>query len=515
MNYMMNEKSISKQIRLGAIISYVAIFISILSALFYTPWMKNQIGDAQYALYTLVGSIVSLFLVDFGLSSSATRFIAKYRTDNDQQSINDILGYIFKLYIFIDMIIIVALVIFYFCIDDIYTGLNVSEREILKKIYLIFGSYSVLAFPCTPLSGVLNAFERFVELKLCDLFQKLLTIVLIVVALFCGGNIVVLISMNAVAGILAIAFKFLIINSKHLVRPNFFAKNKNLLSDLLHFSIWVTVLALAERMIFSVAPTILGVTSNSIEIARFAPASQLEGYFFTFAFAINGLFLPTVARYEQEEKEESFEQLMIGVGRYQIIILGLLFTGVCVLAPDFVELWMGPSYRISGYCTILLIFPSLMQYPQQIIKTLMSVRNKVKFQAIIALAIGCINILLSFLLTPKYGALGSSISIMVAYFISFVLLNIVYNKALKLNLVLFYKKVYIRYLPLIVGCIVSSYMLCHFVTLSGWLALVIKCAICIFVYGSIIFILGLSGEERRSLFKKIRNNPFVRKRKGE
>ena len=91
------------------------------------------------------------------------------------------MGYVFKLYIAIDVIISIVLFIVYFLIDDIYIGLSISERDTLKKIFLIFATYSVLAFPFTPLSGVLNAYEKFVWLKFCELFQKLFAIFLILV----------------------------------------------------------------------------------------------------------------------------------------------------------------------------------------------------------------------------------------------------------------------------------------------------------------------------------------------
>ena len=40
------------QIKTGAIISYVALFLNIVIGLLYTPWMINTIGKADYGLYT-------------------------------------------------------------------------------------------------------------------------------------------------------------------------------------------------------------------------------------------------------------------------------------------------------------------------------------------------------------------------------------------------------------------------------------------------------------------------------
>ena len=499
----MRQKN-NSQIKSGAIISYAGIIISTVASLLYTPWMKNQIGDANYGLYTLVGSLVAIFMMDFGLSTSVTRFISKYRAENNEMQINNVMGYVFKLYIAIDVIISIVLIIVYLLIDNIYVGLSISERDTLKKIFLIFATYSVLAFPFTPLSGVLNAYEKFVWLKICELFQKLFAIFLTVVALLTDHGVVALVLMNAVSGIATILIKLWIIGKGKMIRPNFWIRDKVLLRELFGFSIWVTVLALAQRLIFNIAPSILGVTSTSIEIARFAPASQLEGYFFTFAYAINGLFMPMVARLDYNMDNRGIENIMIKVGKYQICVLGLLFAGICTIGTEFIELWMGSEYRISGICTVLLIAPSIFLYPQQIANTLLSIRNKIKYQAMSALIIGAINVGLSFVLTPQLGALGSSISICVAFLVNLVLLNIVYHKVLHLNLKQFYKVVYIRYVPPILLASIITQFILRYITYSGWLWLLVKIVVCTTVYLMLLFMIGFSKEEKAQIISVIR-----------
>ncbi len=478
----------NSQIKSGAIISYVGIIISTVASLLYTPWMKDQIGDAHYGLFALVSSLVSIFLMDFGLGASVTRFISKYRAENDDAQINNVMGYVFKLYLYIDVAIAAVLFVVYLLIDQVFVGLSPSERETLKKIFLIFATYSVLAFPFTPLSGVLNAYEKFVWLKICELFQKFFAIFLTVLALVTDHGVVALVLMNAVSGIAAILIRLWVISRGKFIRPNFRVRNRQLLKELFAFSIWVTVLALAQRLIFNIAPSILGITSSSLEIARFAPASQLEGYFFTFAYAINGLFMPMVARLDYNKDNRKIEEIMIKVGKYQICFLGLLFIGVCSLGTEFMELWMGKEYKISGLCSALLVTPCLFLYPQQIANTLLSVRNKIKYQAISALIIGVINIVLSFILTPSFGALGSSISICIAFFINLFILNVVYIKVLGLNLKRYYASVYVQNVPPILLTIIIMLFILQHMTYGSWLWLFVKFVLCTSIFIPALYI---------------------------
>ena len=99
----------NKQLKYGAVISYIAIFINTLTALFYIPWMARKLGQSHYALYNLAFSFVNFFLVDFGLGMAVARFVAKYRAENEEKA-NTLVGTITKLYLAIDALIIVVMV---------------------------------------------------------------------------------------------------------------------------------------------------------------------------------------------------------------------------------------------------------------------------------------------------------------------------------------------------------------------------------------------------------------------
>ena len=104
----------NKQYLFGAFISYFAIFFNIIAGLVYIPWMVGKIGQSNYALYTLATTFISLFLVDFGLSSAVSRFVAKYRAEGQEEKASDLLGIVTKLYLCIDAIIFTILLVVYF-----------------------------------------------------------------------------------------------------------------------------------------------------------------------------------------------------------------------------------------------------------------------------------------------------------------------------------------------------------------------------------------------------------------
>lgn len=82
------------QLKMGALLSYFTMAFNMVAGLIYTPWMVAKIGQADYGLYTLANSLIAIFVLDFGLSSAVSRYIAKYRAEGKNEAISNILGVI-------------------------------------------------------------------------------------------------------------------------------------------------------------------------------------------------------------------------------------------------------------------------------------------------------------------------------------------------------------------------------------------------------------------------------------
>ena len=494
----------NKQLKYGAVISYIAIFINTLTALFYIPWMARKLGQSHYALYNMAFSFVNFFLVDFGLGMAVARFVAKYRAEEDERRANILVGTITKLYLTIDAFIIVVMVAVYFFIDVIYRGLTPAEIETFKPLYLIMAGYSVLSFPFMSVNGILTAYEKFVALKLCDLGQKLLTVVLIIHALLTGRNVTYLIAANVVAGAIFLIAKLIIVKKETPIVPDFTTNDPEILKGVLSFSIWTAVVSVCQRFVFTLAPTILGMVSNSTEIALFSPANSLEGYFYMFAAAVNGLFLARISRYIAKNEEDKLFDLMVKVGRYQMVVMGLIFIGFLCVGKDFMRLWMGAEYQDAAFCAILMFIPDLLLFTQQIANDTVIAKNEVKHYAYSNIGMAAICVALSFVLARHLGALGSSIAIAISYFFAFFYMNVVYYKKLHLDIFSFFRKCYAGFVLPYVITIGLSKVLLTFIHWNGWLGLGVKALIIAFIYLVSVWFLALNQEEKDRLLQRFR-----------
>ena len=196
-----------KQIAFGALLSYFSIALNIIAGLIYTPWMVAQIGQSNYGIYTLANSIIGLFIIDFGLSSATARFMSKYIADGEYGKAQDFLNAIYKLYLLIDAVIFSVLVVLFFFLEHIYTALSPAELAQLKNVYIIVALYSVVQFPFLTQNGILTAHEKFIQLKLADVIYRIVFVGGTVFALWMGLGLYALVLVNALSGLLVIAYK--------------------------------------------------------------------------------------------------------------------------------------------------------------------------------------------------------------------------------------------------------------------------------------------------------------------
>lgn len=488
----------------GAIISYISIFLNIVISLVYTPWMINKIGVSDYGLYSLVGAFLSYFLLDFGLAGTITRFVAKYRAEGNEEKVANMLGLTAKVYLVLDSIIFMVLFVLYFFITDIFGGgLTVEEIDKLKILYCIAGTFSVLSFLFKPVSGAMMAYEYFVENKILDLLVRVGTVVFIVIMLLLGGNVYHLVFITGFVGFVVALLRYGVFLKKSNLKINWSYYEKPELIGLFSFSVWMLVIQLSQMFRLSLIPTILGIFNNTTEISIFSVGKNLEGMVYTISAALNGLFLPMVSRMVHSGDRKGIMDLMIRVGRIQLFIILLIFSGFFVFGQPFIHLWVGEIFNSSYYVFLLLVFVNILSLTMHIGMDLVYAENKIKHTAMRVLISSLIGLALSIIVAPKYGAIGCAASTGLALVLTQILYIDFYQRKMGLDMAYFFKSCHLKILPLLIVYAAVMYFLRGYITINTWTTLGI--AILIYAIGYIIltkFFL-LNKEEKKMCYDMI------------
>lgn len=495
------------EIKKGAIISYLAIIVNLIIGLLYTPWMIHEIGVSDYGLYSLVTAFLSYFILDFGLGDSVARFLSVALAKKNVKEAEDTINTALRIYLIIDAIILILLIIIFLFLSDIFHRFSPAEIQKFRVIYCIAGFFSVSSFPFMPLNGILISNEKFSFLKGCDLFQKLTTVALIIIALLCGGGLYMLVLVTGLTGFVIALVKYRFVKRKLDVKIDIKNSKMSTAKALFRFSMWVFIINIAHRLTLSACPTILGIESTTDQISIFSIAVMLEGHMWNMANALNGLFVPKVSSLSlRETSRKDISDLMIRVGRVQFIIMGLLLTGFFVFGRQFLVLWMGRSFVDSYFVAVLILAPGIITYTEAIGDTLLSVVNEIRWRAYLFIGAALTGCIISIFLATKYGAIGCGIGIFTSLLLCKTIgMNIVYEKVLGLDIKRFFLNCHLKLVwPLLIA-LVPVLIIHQFIHATNWLYLISEILIYAIVYSFSMWFMGMNVSEKdliRLSFKK-------------
>ena len=490
------------QIKTGAVLSYIAIFLNIAISFFYTPWMIRQIGVSDYGLYSLVMSFISYFILDLGLTQTVQRFIAKYRAEDDLEAVQNLIGLTTKIFLVIDSIIFLILAVCYFFLGQIFSGLTPEEIEKLKVLYCIAGSFSVLSFMFKPLGGTIMAFELFTATQWIGMLNKVGAVVLVCIALSLGSDVYALVLINGAMALLASVLKYVVFRKKTRLNINWRYYDRGKVKEVFSFSMWAFGNGLAQRMRLTLIPTVLGILSNSTEISIFALGMTLEGMVFTLSSAINGLFLPRVSQLTIKGDQAGVQELMVRVGRLQMYLIALIFSGFVIFGHQFLKLWVEPQFYNTYYVLLCLIFTNLVTLTQRIADDFIYVKNRIKDSSIRIFTSSFVGLVISVLLAPKLGAVGCGIGTGTGLLMYTVSINRFYDKEMKLDIPGFFLDCHLKILPLLTIVFVAGYFTVRLLTLSSWMRLMSAILVYSLFFCTVAYLFLFNSDEK-SLFRSM------------
>ncbi|MGL5694824.1 MAG: lipopolysaccharide biosynthesis protein, partial [Peptostreptococcaceae bacterium] len=98
---------IENQLKIGTILSYISIFISLGSGLILTPFIIKSLTISEYGLYSLVGSLVGyLSILEGGIGTTVVRYVSKYRHDKSEEDISNLVAICKIIYMLISIFIL-------------------------------------------------------------------------------------------------------------------------------------------------------------------------------------------------------------------------------------------------------------------------------------------------------------------------------------------------------------------------------------------------------------------------
>jgi O-antigen/teichoic acid export membrane protein len=407
------------------------------------------------------------------------------------------------LYSFIALIALAAGLVLYFNVEAIF-GSTMSAEELGKaRILMLLMVFNLaFTFPFSIFGSIITAYEDFIFQKSIQIVRIILNTLIMILLLKLGYRAIGMVVLITVFNVTSLLINFWYCKYKLRIKFYFREFKWGFLKEIAMYSFFIFLGAIIDRLYWSTGQLVLGAFVGTAAVAVFAVGIQLEQMYMAFSTAISGVFLPRItAMTTYSESDKSISDLFIRTGRIQFIVMAFILTGFIIFGKQFIIIWAGADYADVYIIALLFFIPLTIPLIQNLGITILQARNKVKFRALLYIAIAVFSLALQLLLVKKYGGIGCAAAICTGLVLGHIIvMNIYYYKKQGIDIPKFWKEIgKMSFTPLILGS--TAFFLLRFVELNNIFALGLGVMLFSLIYIPIFWFAGMNQSER-DLMKK-------------
>lgn len=434
----------------GAILSYINILLKNCIYIVYTPFLLRFLGHSEYGMYQLTIQIVStLSLLSLGFSGAYIKFYWNLKSENEQ-SVSRLNGLYILIFSLMSVISVILGILLIGNINNLFgSTFTHYEIETTKVLFAIMICNVALTFPSSVFDSYIMANQQFkfqqVRAMAATLIQPILTIPM----LWMGYKAVAVLAVQTFITVI-----FLVINVRFAVhqlnmRFTFTDFPEGLMKNLIVFSCFLLINDIVDIINNNLPSVIVGALVGAKAIAVYAVAIQIRTIFFQLSLALSNVFVPKINQIVSSTNDNNeLLSLMIKVGRFQLLLLSIIYGGFIVLGQYFIHIWAGNGFNQAYWMIIIMIFPVLVPLSQNIGIEIQRAKNIHQFRSIVLAVFAVINIVVTYTLVNYMGVFGSIWGYIISIGIgNGIMINFYNHFKVGLNMVIYWKKVWIVTLP--------------------------------------------------------------------
>lgn len=500
----------SKDMKIGAIFSYILIVADTLYGLLFTPFLISTLGEGEYGVYKIIASLISsITVLDLGIGSTALRYISKYHAEKDDQKLSNYSAMGLIQAGVLSTVMVAVCVGIFFSIDSIY-GNSLSEFE-LEKAKQLFSIFIILLVANTfekIVFSIIAGCEHFALANFLKLFRIVSKVIICWIILLQVSDSVILLWVDLGLTVFTILIQLIYIRYRMKLKIKLWHWDNDLFKQSFVYTMLMFIQSLAVQLNGNLDNMVIGAVIGSSMVTVYSIGLTLYGMYEKFAMAFSDLMLPTVSKQiAAGASNTELENTVIKVGRFELIALGGALCGYLIVGKEFIRLWLGDGYDFAWLVGLILMVPTTIPLIQNVSLSILRAKNKMGFRTVAVCIMAVFNLVFTIVGVRYVGAVmacvGTAIGLVGANIIA---MNIYYYKVLKLNIFRIFKCIFSR---IWLCCLIASAALigADLLLTGSWLFWILKCGIFCIVYLAMLLLFGFNVNEKNIIFGK-----FARRR---
>jgi O-antigen/teichoic acid export membrane protein len=405
-----STQGITSKVVKGSFWTLIGQVLPLIASFFATPFLIRLLGSESYGVYVLIVLIPTYFLFsDFGMSLASTKFASEAYG----QGLKKREGEVIRMAALIAFISTLPFALGIFISSDfIIDWFNVPvtlhfQASLALKITAISFLFNVLIniFNTPQLSRLRMDLNSLVTSGF-----KFLGIIIAPIVLYFGGNIVSLTLILLITSLLTLA-GHIFVSSRLLKELLQTSINKSIIKPMLKFGGALVISGIAGIILVNLEKIVLASATSVESLAYYSVAFTFASMTSMFSGAMIQSLLPAFSQLLLPEKKSELNKLFSRTLRFNIIGLIPLIVFLFVIAKPFLTAWAGEIYgqksTLPFYILLSGLFFNVIAY---IPYSLLMASGRSDLFAKIYWFELFPYILLTAILTSKFGAVGAALS---------------------------------------------------------------------------------------------------------
>lgn len=389
--------SIKKNYMYQVLYEILVIVLPIITA----PYITRMLGASQLGVYSYAVSIINIFLAfaRLGVISHGSRTIAKCSKNKKERS-----AHFWNIYT-VQILMSLISTIFYI----MYVVFFIKED---KKIYVIL--ILMIISHILDISWVYMGMENFKKTVIRNIFVKILSFILILTLVKSKNDLwiyALIMSCCIILGHIILWIGF--INYFDFIKPN----KKNILKEFKAMGI-LFIPSIAVMMYTIMDKVMLGAISGTIQVGYYEYSSAIVSIPLGFITSFGSVVLPRVSNMQAEGVNENIKRNFKKNSLMFIMFLSIaMMCGLISISRELIPIYYGKEFTPCIFLLILISIKLPFMAWANVIRSECLIPNNQDKEFIYSLFAGAgVNLIINFILIPKFDAIGAAIGTIIAEF---------------------------------------------------------------------------------------------------
>ena len=427
---------IRRRVLRGVVSNYAGQAVTIGTWILLTPFILARLGPATYGLWALVGSVIGYgALLDFGIGGAVIKYVAEYRARGALDEARALIATALQLYTALGVFgALLAIVLAPFF--PMFFRVSAQDSAITSQLVLLMGLTLGISLPCSTASAVLAGLQRYDLVNLFTLFWTLAS------ALGThrparrlglaghdraaraqrghwrarSGTVIVLLVGWGLLGMIAINLPIMLVLQLALIRTlrriepelhfGWRGAERQLRRSVLAYSSSVFIIQAAGQLQTKTDEIVIGITLPVSAITPYSLARKLSEAAQIVANQFMKVLLPLASELHATDDRTRLRMLYVLSTRLTLAIILPIACVLIFLSRSLLTLWVGPVYAGNAHLVVILTIASVFVTSQWPAGHILQGMARHRTLALMALANGSLNLVLSIALAPRFGLTG-------------------------------------------------------------------------------------------------------------